>query len=148
MYTADAERFDLIHMADVIEHLRDPRKALRHLQPLLKVNGVLVLTTCDVGSLSARLLGRSWPNFKREHLFYPDRHTIGRLLESEGFRVCSVEPAVKALSFSFARDYFRVYGPRAASKLAELSAPLIPERLARRDWYVSAGDMLVLAERA
>jgi 2-polyprenyl-3-methyl-5-hydroxy-6-metoxy-1,4-benzoquinol methylase len=141
-------RYDVVHMADVIEHLREPRHALLRVRDLLAPQGVLVLTTPDVDSLSARILGRNWPNYKPEHLFYPNRRTIQELLMRAGFRVMHIRSAVKALTIEFAEAYFRVYGPTAAwSALAGFSR-FAPQTLRRRPWYFSAGDMLVVAQPA
>jgi hypothetical protein len=135
-------------MSDVIEHLADPRLALRHVRQLLKTDGILLITTCDSGSLSARLLGKHWPNYKREHLLFPDRRTIRRLLALEGFRVFTIRPALKALSLSFANDYFRMYGPAAFAQAARALIAVLPSRLHHANWFVPAGDMLVLAATA
>ncbi len=51
---------DVIVLLDVIEHLPSPRDTLalcaRHLNP----GGIIVITTGDFGSLSARLAGARW----------------------------------------------------------------------------------------
>jgi SAM-dependent methyltransferase len=140
--------FDAVHMADVIEHLLDPRAALRRVRRLLTAHGILVLTTCDIDSVSARLLRTRWPNYKREHLFYPDRRTMRAMLEQEGLGVLSMTPAVKSLTWAFAAAYTGVYGPRLAAMGMRAVAPLVPRWLQRYAWRVSAGDMLVIASPA
>jgi SAM-dependent methyltransferase len=64
------EAYDIIAASDVIEHLRDPLKALRNLYPALKKDGLLVLVTPSLDSWSRRLLGRHWMEYKTEHLVY------------------------------------------------------------------------------
>ena len=140
--------FDVVHLADVLEHFGDPHCALRIVHQLLCDDGLLVLTTPDVGSLSARVLGRYWPNYRPEHLFYPDRQTIRRLLGSEGFVVCAISPATKALTLEFARHYFAVYGPKLAAWLLAQAGPHLPTSVSRAALMLSAGDMLVIAKPA
>jgi SAM-dependent methyltransferase len=145
-YQGPDQAFDVVHMADVIEHMRQPRSALARVRRLLTHNGLLVLTTPDVNSLSAQLLRSHWPNFKPEHLFYPDKRTIAMLLKEAGFRLNLVRPAVKALSLDFADDYFRVYGPAPCRVVTSAARSLLPRRALAKNWFVSAGDMLVVAE--
>lgn len=82
-----AGEYDVVVMADVIEHLADPAEAVRTVRSLLRSGGRLVLLTPDVGSLTARLAGRHWWGLLDDHYFYFSRDTLRRLLEREGFAV-------------------------------------------------------------
>src|SRR5262249_20591793 len=55
-----ADGFDVAVMADVIEHLTEPRRTLAEVRRLLKPGGRLLLLTPDVGSLAARIAGQRW----------------------------------------------------------------------------------------
>ncbi|HZD96001.1 MAG TPA: class I SAM-dependent methyltransferase, partial [Candidatus Sulfotelmatobacter sp.] len=55
-----AASFAAVTLIDVIEHLTDPMGALRHAHRLLQPNGCLYLVTHNIGSLTARLLGKRW----------------------------------------------------------------------------------------
>jgi 2-polyprenyl-3-methyl-5-hydroxy-6-metoxy-1,4-benzoquinol methylase len=79
------ERFDLIFMSHVIEHVLDPLATVRAATALLAPGGVLHVETPNVGSLDARLWGRHWGlvHYPR-HLHLFERSTIRRLLEQGG----------------------------------------------------------------
>jgi SAM-dependent methyltransferase len=85
------ESHNLVVMWDVIEHLKDPLKTLTEVRRILTRDGLLVLSTGDIGSLGARLYGKRWhliaPPY---HLFYFDRRTIRRMLADAGFEVCDI----------------------------------------------------------
>ena len=82
------ERFDVVFMSHVIEHVLDPVATVAKLHTLLKPGGVLYLETPNVSSLDARLWRGHWGliHFPR-HLVLFDRSTLRRLLEEGGFRV-------------------------------------------------------------
>lgn len=82
------QRFDLIFMSHVIEHVPDPAATVVKLGSLLKPGGVLYLETPNVGSLDARLWGQRWGlvHYPR-HLYLFDRATLTDLLERGGFTV-------------------------------------------------------------
>ncbi len=81
----EAESFDVITLADVIEHFSDPAVVLDRLHRLLRPNGHLVLLTPDFGSVVARVMGRHWWALLDDHYFYFSRQTLPRFLGQHGF---------------------------------------------------------------
>ena len=79
--------FDIITMWDVIEHLDAPTTYLNRINKLLKPDGHIVVLTPDFGSISARLMGRKWPNLIRQHIYYFTRRTLAQSLSACGFSV-------------------------------------------------------------
>lgn len=82
-----ADTFDVVVLADVIEHLYDPAATVREIRRVLAPGGRLLLLTPDIGSLTARLAGRRWWGLLDDHYFYFSRATLRRLLEREGFAI-------------------------------------------------------------
>lgn len=80
---------DVILMRQLIEHLRDPRAALRQVHRKLSADGVLVLETPNRGGWDYRLFrGRYWGGYhipRHFHLFSLEAMT--RLLTEAGYRV-------------------------------------------------------------
>lgn len=79
--------YDVVVMADTIEHLTDPRRTLEEVRRVLAPGGRLLVLTPDIGSAMARIAGQRWWGLLDDHYFYFSRQTLGRLLESEGFGV-------------------------------------------------------------
>lgn len=94
---ADAS-FDVVLCGDVVEHLRDPGRALARLRPLLREGGRLVLTTPNVANWAMRLglLAGRWRYTERgildrthTHLF--TRKTLLETVEAAGYRVVELD---------------------------------------------------------
>jgi SAM-dependent methyltransferase len=86
-------RFDLITMYDVIEHLSHPLDLMKGVRQALASDGLVHITTPDISSLSAKLMGRHWYHLKpNEHLIYFTPSTLRLALETSGFEVVKIKP--------------------------------------------------------
>ena len=79
--------FDVVVMADVIEHLPDPVSELRRVYDLLRPGGLILILTPDIGSLAARLAGRHWWALLDDHHCYFSAATIALLLRNCNFEL-------------------------------------------------------------
>jgi len=104
------QRFDVVSILNVLEHLKDPAGVLRELRAMLQPSGILAVVVPDarlhvvIGEIRKRL-GASdpyWMNTQRHplvgfdpphHLCSFEPHTIARLVENCGFRVLQVRNA-------------------------------------------------------
>ena len=73
-------KMDVIVLLDVVEHLPNPRDTLalcvRHLRP----GGIIVITTGDFGSMTAKLAGARWRLMTPpQHLWFFTRESMRRL---------------------------------------------------------------------
>lgn len=145
----DGSLFDAATLWDVIEHVEDPRQALRQVAERLAPDGIVVLSTPDLGSLVARLLGRRWyylDLIQHVHLF--SRKTLGRLLAESGFTVLSWGSMGHRyeLGYVLSRlDYF--YGRSLLGRL--LLAPLraMPAAWLGRQITINPHDVLTVVAR-
>lgn len=81
-------RFGAVTMFDVLEHLPDPRAALRRSRRYLTSEGHLFITTPDASAPMARLLGSHWYYVDLlEHISLFTAANLARLLRECGFRV-------------------------------------------------------------
>lgn len=79
--------FDVIAFVDVIEHVEDPVGLLRAAKEALAPGGLLVVTTPDVDSVAARLLGARWWHYRPAHVCFFDRQSMGVALAAAGLRL-------------------------------------------------------------
>lgn len=82
------EDYDVFCMWDTIEHLQEPDRYLDKIARHQRAEGLLALTTGDIGSWSARLQGQHWRLIHPPtHLQYFSADTITRFLARYGFKV-------------------------------------------------------------
>ncbi len=142
-----AASFDVVALADVIEHVRDPRAFLAVVHDLVRPGGLVFLTVPSLDSLSARLMGRWWVEFKHEHLYYFDRATISRLLRESGFGDIAVTPGHKVLTLTYVVGHFEKFPVPALTPLMRLLKAALPARLLTRQFQMVASGINVVARR-
>lgn len=81
------DRFDVITLIDVIEHVSDPQGLLENAVELLAQDGICIVVTPDVDSLMAKLMGRRWWHFRIAHVGYFSRKTLDILSRRVGLRI-------------------------------------------------------------
>lgn len=113
--TPAKETFDVLVMAEFIEHVPSPGRFLSHAETLLKHGGLLYLTTPNLDSLTRRLAGEHWPVFHPEHLSYFCPRTLKTLLSSHS-------PSLRTESFETRNFSIAPVASRAKSVLGQFSA--------------------------
>ena len=104
-HEASSQRFDLITMFDLVEHVRNPRSLLAACLDELTPDGRLVVQIPCIDSLGARLLGRHWFHYAApSHLSYFSERTFGTLARSVGFEVVRSMWTRKRLTLGYLRD--------------------------------------------
>ena len=85
------ESVDLATMLLTIEHIPDPKSALRSVRQLLKPGGVLIVATHDVEGIWPKLVGPRWRHYNMpEHIYYFSRRTLTQMLSEVGFHTFKV----------------------------------------------------------
>jgi len=136
--------FDVVVLADVIEHLDDPVAGIARCAALLRPGGVLCVVTPDPSSPTARVAGARWWGFVPAHTCLLPRATLRELIGAAGLVVSTDVPLVRTFSA-------RRWVEGLAERLGPLSPPLdlaarrLPSRAALS---LSLGDeRVVLAHR-
>jgi len=96
-----AKEFDLVTLWDVVEHLDNPSLCLSNIYNYLKRDGIVVITTHDIGSIFAKLMGKRYPWLMRFHFYHFTPTTLSALLAKNKLEVI----CTKYYSKKFTLDY-------------------------------------------
>lgn len=91
------EKFDAVFLTDVIEHIADPLSMLSKISNVLKENGIVVVTTPDVSSMAAKILGSQWWHYRIAHIGYYNKKTLAEIMKRAG---------MTAVKWKYAKWYF------------------------------------------
>lgn len=82
------EKFDIIALGDVLEHVTDPKKAIRNADDLLSDDGLLWISTPNFRSAYSQLVKFDDPMWKEcWHLNYFSYYSLKTLLENNNFKI-------------------------------------------------------------
>src|SRR4051794_4195712 len=93
--------YQVVVLADVLEHLDDPVEALAACERLLAPGGALCVITPDPASPTARLAGWRWWAYVPAHKFLIPRATLRELIESRGLVISEDVPFVRSFALGY-----------------------------------------------
>ncbi len=133
--------FDAIVMWDVVEHIRNPVEACRHLVKFLRPGGLLFLSTPDIGAPTARVMQRYWAFMTPpEHLGFFNHRSLTRLLEKDlGLQSERLFSTGKWVNVAFLIYKLRRVMPALVPQFVAKGIRKTP--LARAMVYVPTGDI-------
>ena len=139
-------RFDVVTLTDVFEHLHEPRADLVKLASLLKPGGLVVIATGNTDSLAARLFGWRWTFYiPPQHLYFYNKSNLTQVLEMSGLTPVHWFSVGKWLSFGYilhlAHVSSHVPGTDAVYRLAKRTGT------DRIPLWVPLGDNIVVIAR-
>ena len=73
------DKFDIVTAFDVIEHVDEPVPFVENISQMLKPQGLCFVSTLDVASVPARVLGKRWHFYNKYHMSYWSRDTLAKL---------------------------------------------------------------------
>ena len=76
--------YDAIFLTDVIEHLENPVSVVSELSSHLKDDGVVFVTTPNVSSFMAKIMGWKWWHYRIAHVGYYNKKTLSMLMARGG----------------------------------------------------------------
>ena len=110
------EKFDIISMWHVLEHVYDLNMRLEQLKRILKSNGHLIIAVPNIESFDAAYYGKYWAALDvPRHLYHFSKQTLTKLIEKHSFELVSVFPMkfdafyVSLLSEKYMRKGLAVY---------------------------------------
>tara|TARA_Y100000287_G_C14214547_1_gene352762 strand:+ start:8 stop:736 length:729 start_codon:yes stop_codon:yes gene_type:complete len=114
-------KYDLIIMADVMEHFSDPYKVLSQINKLLKQNGKLILTTFNIDSLYARFTGKNYHWIIPFHMVYFSNKTLEIFGKNNNLKLVKIINDPRYTSFGYLIEKLNLIFPRLRFILKILS---------------------------
>ena len=93
--------YGVIVLADVLEHLDDPQRAIQSCAGLLSPGGVICIVTPDPASRTARLAGAGWWGYLPAHTYLLARQTLKDVLDNDKLDITDDVPLVRTFTLRY-----------------------------------------------
>jgi SAM-dependent methyltransferase len=132
--------FEVIVLADVLEHLDDPVDAIGACQRLLAPGGALLIATPDPSSLTARVAGARWWGYVPAHTCLIPCLTLLELLAGRGLVISEDLPFARSFTLRYCLRGLGAQG----GVLSSLTGPISKAALGKRQVRLSLWDARVV----
>lgn len=141
------ERFDVVTLFGLIEHLTDPQVLLKQITKWVIDGGLIVIQTPNTGSAFSCLLGKLWPPYTPvEHIHYFSHKNIRVFLEKFDLKILQIIPHYKRLSIQYVYNMLRNFGPEFHRIFSPVYS-VLPQALRQLRLSFYIGEMIVVAQR-
>lgn len=139
--------FDIIVFFDVLEHFANFNMVIEKCFSLLKSGGLIAISTPDTDSFSFKILGKRWPHFKNEHLYYFNPKSLTALFKAYGFHVVLKKSSLKVLTLDYIRNYFLTYKIPFLSPLVKIFFVFIPNFFLSLSIIIPTGNIFFVVRK-
>ncbi len=122
------QKFDVVTMWDVIEHLFYPAEKMRLVNQLLRQGGLFAFSTHNMDSLMAHFLKDRYPFLMSMHVSHFTVDTLEYLLNKAGFELVEVKTHKRYISLAYLFNRLSRYAP----VIAKSRTFFLPDSFARK----------------
>jgi 2-polyprenyl-3-methyl-5-hydroxy-6-metoxy-1,4-benzoquinol methylase len=94
-----AEKYDIVTMWDVLEHIDKADTFLQHVNEITKSGGYLFLQVPQIDSYFSKRFRDRWKMMGLDHVNYFSRKTITQILETNGYEVLKIKSSFEIKLF-------------------------------------------------
>ena len=106
-------KYDLISLWDVLEHVTDLNGTLEKIKTLSQDNTILIINVPDIDSLICKIMKTKWPFYLNVHLYYFNKNTIESIFKKYNYSLIKHFSHWQFLELGYlakrARKYFRFF---------------------------------------
>ncbi|MBW3569322.1 class I SAM-dependent methyltransferase [Candidatus Parcubacteria bacterium] len=121
------DKYDVVFMGDVIEHLARPIEALKKIRSLLKPDGVLIFSMPNITHMSVRLMilkgnieyGRTGL-LDETHLHFYNKEEVYRVLNAAGYKITKFDYVVRDVPLDVAAEELSEVGLKPTKEFRKL----------------------------
>ena len=106
-------KYDLISLWDVLEHVTDLNITLKKIKALSKKKTILIINVPNIDSFACKIMKKKWPFYLNVHLYYFNQDTIESILNKYDYSLIENFSHWQLLELGYlikrAKKYFKLF---------------------------------------
>ncbi|MEI8059497.1 MAG: class I SAM-dependent methyltransferase [Ferruginibacter sp.] len=140
------QKYSLITLFDVIEHIPDVDAAFQQLYKITNENGIVVMVTPDYNSIQRKIMRKKWFQYKPvEHIQYFTKDSISSFAERNNFKAIYISVCGQYADVNFLINRLRYYHFSSTAFL--ISGVLRLLNIKNRFFYIDTGSLFVVFKK-
>ena len=140
-------QFDAILMFDSMEHIPNQEKLLKDIDTLLIPNGKVFVIMPAADSFAARIMGKYWIEYKKDHVLFYTKKGLEKQLEKYHFQIKYQKTTWKKVTLAYLASYLSVFRIFGISKILEKIVHILPQPIKNIPVSFPIGQMMVVFEK-
>lgn len=141
------EKFDVIVMTDLLEHVFDPLKTLKQVKEFLNSDGIIVILSPHAESFSRKVMNSYRMQFKLEHLYYFTDKSIENLCKKSWYYLAYSCVWIKKMNFNYLFKQSKVYKLPIISYIFKVINFIIPNIIKDHNFNMKFGEKLRVLQK-
>ena len=140
-------KFTAVTSISVFEHIREPIRFTEKVRNILKPGGIWLILVPNVGSFQRKVLGKKWPHFNNEHLFYYNRDFFRYMAEKYDFELVLEKIPLTNYTLFYLFNQIKKNSRSIFPSLANFLLKIVPSFLLNVNLRISGGNLLVVLRK-
>jgi len=141
------EKYHLITLFDVLEHLPDIQDTFKRLSALLHPDGIIALITPNADSTQHKIFGKKWFQLKpMEHIHYFSPSTLKRAVEPHNLKLAEMMKGGQYADISFLLNRLQQYEYKTLYKVFSFVTKMFG--LHKACYYTDTGSLFAIIKKA
>ncbi len=102
-------KFDSIILFDSMEHIPNQHQLFTNIHMLLADKGIVLVVMPMCHSLTAKIMGRYWLEYKKDHVLFYSENALRKQLATHGFVIDYISSSWKTVTVSYILSYLSFF---------------------------------------
>ena len=136
------KKYDALIFYDSFEHIADQEQLYKDIKRLLNPDGKVIVIMPDASSVTAKLMGKYWIEYKKDHVLFYSKKAFKMQLEKHDFKPVYMKSVWKTVTLYYLLSYMSFFHVGFLKKVRKI----LPHFILNISLSLPIGQMLVVFE--
>ncbi len=140
-------KFDALLLFDSMEHIPNQEQLFKDFDTLLADDGIVLVIMPDASSWIARIMGKYWIEYKKDHVLFYNKKSFSQQLEKKGYQLLLCQSTWKTVTLYYLISYLSVFRVSVVSSFLDNIGKLLPSLILNIPISLPIGQMVAVFQK-